>query len=294
MARVTVVGAGVSGLTCAVVLLEAGHDVSVVAAETEETTSHAAAAIWLPYHIVSDRVDAWSLATRDVYVSLVGQDAGVSLIDFDVFGEPPPRCILEECRPLKGGFRVRVPLIDTTIYLPYLRRRFGKAIETRTLRQGDLDTLDGDLVVNCTGFGARELCGDEELVPGYGIAVITDRPPIDRALASLPDPDSLVYVIPRTHDCVLGGYDRPVAAPEEEAEAILARCRAAVPELTGGIRAVRRGIRPVRSSVRLEREGRVIHNYGHGGAGFTVSWGCAFEVARLATAPSPPARPTSR
>jgi D-amino-acid oxidase len=44
-------------------------------------------------------------------------------------------------------------------------------------------------------------------------------------------------------------------------------------------------VRPARSSVRLESErfedGRVVHNYGHGGAGFTVSWGCAEEVARL-------------
>jgi D-amino-acid oxidase len=46
------------------------------------------------------------------------------------------------------------------------------------------------------------------------------------------------------------------------------------------------GLRPVRSTVRLEREelggGRVvIHNYGHGGAGVTLSWGCAAEVATL-------------
>lgn len=292
--RITILGAGVSGLTCGVVLAEAGYDATILAAEVTNTTSAAAAAIWLPYHIASDRVDAWSLVTRDVYVSLAGEDAGVSLIDFDVFGEEPPQCIVGECRPLDGGFRVRVPLIDTTVYLPYLRRRFGKAIETRTLQPGDLERLDGDLVVNSTGFGARELCGDQELVPGYGIAVITDRPPIDRAFAALPDPDSLVYVIPRTRDCVLGGYDRPVVPPDEEAEAILARCRAAVPELTGGIRAVRRGIRPVRSSVRLEREGRVIHNYGHGGAGFTVSWGCAFEVARLARTPRPPVPRSSR
>jgi D-amino-acid oxidase len=46
------------------------------------------------------------------------------------------------------------------------------------------------------------------------------------------------------------------------------------------------GLRPVRSEVRLERgtlaDGRpVVHDYGHGGSGFTLSWGCAEEVARL-------------
>jgi D-amino-acid oxidase len=48
---------------------------------------------------------------------------------------------------------------------------------------------------------------------------------------------------------------------------------------------VKQGIRPVRPSVRLELTsfaGRpLVHNYGHGGAGFTVSWGCAGEVAKL-------------
>jgi D-amino-acid oxidase len=41
------------------------------------------------------------------------------------------------------------------------------------------------------------------------------------------------------------------------------------------------GLRPVRPTVRVEREGRVVHNYGHGGAGYTLSWGCAQEVVRL-------------
>jgi D-amino-acid oxidase len=44
------------------------------------------------------------------------------------------------------------------------------------------------------------------------------------------------------------------------------------------------GLRPARPALRLEAErignATVIHNYGHGGAGFTLSWGCA-EEARM-------------
>jgi len=46
------------------------------------------------------------------------------------------------------------------------------------------------------------------------------------------------------------------------------------------------GLRPISPRVRVEVEllapGRVIvHDYGHGGAGVTLSWGCATEVVRL-------------
>ena len=286
---ITILGAGVSGLTTGVVLAEDGHDVTILAADVANTTSHAAAAIWLPYHIASEHVDAWALATRGVLTALADEaGSGVSLIDFDVFDEPAPRCIERECAPIAGGgFCVRVPLTDTTMYLPYLRARFERAggrVEVREVRREELAELPGDVIVNCTGFGARALFGDDELQPGYGLAVVVPRPPIDRALVTARDPESLMYVIPRTRDCILGGYDRPVVPEAAEVDAIVARCRAAVPELSGEVLAVRHGIRPVRPAVRLELamvDGRiVIHNYGHGGAGFTVSWGCAGEVAR--------------
>lgn len=76
----------------------------------------------------------------------------------------------------------------------------------------------------------------------------------------------------------------PVIAKE-----IVERCAALRPEIAGA-RVVehRVGLRPARPAARLEREllpgGRVlVHNYGHGGAGVTVAWGCAGVAARLAT-----------
>ena len=64
---------------------------------------------------------------------------------------------------------------------------------------------------------------------------------------------------------------------------MLHRACALVPELEGA-RVVRHkvGLRPARPEVRLERVGEVIHCYGHGGAGVTLSWGCADDVVGLA------------
>jgi len=45
------------------------------------------------------------------------------------------------------------------------------------------------------------------------------------------------------------------------------------------------GLRPGRHAVRLEKEvvndTVVIHDYGHGGIGYTLSWGCAEAVASI-------------
>ena len=89
---------------------------------------------------------------------------------------------------------------------------------------------------------------------------------------------------------VLGGTaqkgDWTMEIREEDEEDILRKCELLWPELDRSKvvgRAV--GLRPSRPEVRLEKEhlqGKdIIHNYGHGGAGVTLSWGCADEVARL-------------
>jgi D-amino-acid oxidase len=41
------------------------------------------------------------------------------------------------------------------------------------------------------------------------------------------------------------------------------------------------GVRLSCSRVRLKTEKYIIHNYGHGGSGFTLSWGCAFDILKM-------------
>lgn len=304
-ARVAVIGAGVSGLTCGVVLAESGYDVTLFADEIKATTSAVAAAIWYPYHVSpKEKVERWGHNSYDEFVRLAAdRGSGVELIEFHVFSITSRHRIPSWARGMSGrylrpeeippvyryGFSVTVPLIQTPIYLPYLRRRLrmvGSRIRKRTIR--DIGELTGEFaaIVNCSGYGARTLCNDGRLRPGRGIVVLTPNPGIDRARVYAEDPKALTYVIPRKNDCVLGSCDDAVESTvvtEPLSRSIYERCRRMEPALPSMTSAVA-GIRPVRFEVRLEIERvggtPVVHNYGHGGAGFTVSWGCAREVLR--------------
>jgi D-amino-acid oxidase len=107
-------------------------------------------------------------------------------------------------------------------------------------------------------------------------------------------PNALAYVLPRRDVVVLGGTaeegDRELRPREATTRDILERTRRLQPELEHATfigAAV--GLRPARPAVRLEADhladGRtVVHDYGHGGSGFTLSWGCADEVAAIVAA----------
>jgi D-amino-acid oxidase len=194
-----------------------------------------------------------------------------------------------------SGFSLRVPLTDTTIYLDYLAVRFRKAAGEvhANVRFRKLEDVDRkfDLVINCAGIGARELVQDADLEPHRGQVAIV--PKIENLYAAIVcDDEPLMYAIPRTNDCVFGGTNElsdNLAADPATTSRIVAECSRVLKIDKPSILAERVGLRPFRKSgVRLERDqlrdGRtVIHNYGHGGAGFTLSWGCAREVLDLAT-----------
>jgi len=307
---VAIIGAGVSGLTCAVTLAEHGHDATIFSDEpSHETTSAAAAAIWYPYDAEPmDKVISWALKTYEVLVPLAqDRQTGVSMIEFRTFSRDgeiriPAWAHNLEARKLKrtellapftDGFALRVPLMDTTLYLDYLGDRFRKAGGhiPNAVHFEQLDDVDREyrLVINCTGIGARVLVPDRDLDPHRGQVVsIPKLENLKYAIAS--DDPPLMYAIPRRNDCILGGSNKSSSdrrIDQAITSQITAECSRVLHLHNPKIIGARVGLRPFRKSgVRLEREllhdGRVvIHNYGHGGSGFTLSWGCAQQMLRL-------------
>lgn len=312
MADVIVVGAGVVGLTTALTLLGDGHRVRVVTADpVTATTSAIAAAVWFPTHVgPSDRVLRWGAATFDAFVDQADRRApGVVMREsLALYREPPGEpdwtaavggvrdARADELPPGYGhGLRFAVPLANMPRYLPWLAAEItvrGGTFTKRMLRT--LDELDGaELVVNCAGLGARDLVDDGAVYPVRGQVVRVVDPGLRLSVRDEHHPAGRAYVHPRGVDCILGGTldenDWDTAVDSATAQSIFERCCDLVPELRGTpILGHAVGLRPGRPTVRLERGetldsgARVIHNYGHGGSGMTLSWGCAQEVARLA------------
>jgi D-amino-acid oxidase len=306
---VAIVGAGVSGLTCAVVLAERGYRTAIFAEHIGPgTTSAAAAAIWFPYDAGSSgQAIFWALGTYRTLIDLTRDPrSGVSMLELRQFSRTREIEIPEWAPPLGArllrseipaafvsGFAIHAPLMDTTIYLDYLAQRFleagGEIHQNRRL--ASLEEIDRsfDLVVNCTGIGARALVQDPDLEPHRGQVAIV--PKIDLPYAFACDDFPLTYAIPRANDCVLGGTNdlsESIAIDPSATARIVAECGRVLGLDNLDVLGERAGLRPFRrSGIRVERgqlrDGRaLIHDYGHGGAGFTFSWGCAEAVAALA------------
>jgi D-amino-acid oxidase len=300
--RVVVVGAGVIGLTCAHRLARAGHAVEVWSRDAvHDTTSAVAAALWYPYRAFPEEaVTRWSAVTYDMLALLsVRPETGVRLVrGRELFRDRRPDPWWAAAVPrlnrvadlppgYADGYEFAAPVVRMPAYLPWLLDELaGTGVPFRATTVTDLAGVPADVVVNATGLGARELAGDRELAGVRGQVVRVADPGLARWTLDEDNPDGMVYVVPRGADVVCGGTavdgDETTAPDPAEAERILARCRALVPELANApVLGHAVGVRPARPAVRLERDGDVVHCYGHGGAGVTLSWGCADEVARL-------------
>ena len=125
--------------------------------------------------------------------------------------------------------------------------------------------------------------------PIRGQIVRVRNPGLTRFILDEENPEGVTYIVPRLDDCILGGTAEEgewnLQPDPETATGILRRCIQLEPRLANAkVLEHKVGLRPGRPEVRLEREDAPvprIHNYGHGGSGITLSWGCAEETLRL-------------
>ncbi|XP_050514531.1 D-aspartate oxidase isoform X2 [Diabrotica virgifera virgifera] len=181
------------------------------------------------------------------------------------------------------------------LFLRTLQKQFtengGKIVIQAVKKLQELK--DFDVIINCAGLGAGEIVGDQEMIPIRGQVRKVEAPWIYESCVLDVKP-KVAYIIPNTHQLTLGGtanYDvHDTTISETDKINIVRDCN----QLDRSLKSAKTlrdvvGLRPGRSQVRVDietvphgdKELTVIHNYGHGGAGITLSLGCAEEASNL-------------
>jgi D-amino-acid oxidase len=312
MTKVIVIGSGVSGLTCGVSLLEKGFEVEIIARDfPPNTTSNVAAAWWFFYKTKPvEKLLQWGSSSLEKFKSLYAdQNSGVFPVEFVELLQPTDPIPLWGALSDRHGFldqqeipngyaqayRGIVPVCDSSIYLPYLIARFdtlGGVRRNKVVSSIEQDLKDCAVIINCAGVWSGELAKDKDSYPIRGQAIRLTKPKITpRCWADGNSDSAPIFIVPRVNDYVVGTTAEvgrwDLKADQASTKKILEKVNTIEPALSQcKILEVIVGLRPGRSEIRLEREvlddGRVVvHNYGHGGSGFSLSWGCAEEAISL-------------
>ena len=307
--NIAIIGAGISGMSTAFLLKDKGHKITVYAkAFSPNITSNRAAAFWFPYHIRNDkRGIEWCRISYDFYIKMSQQpETGISIkqlikvlrkgvkdeepvwIDFMPQGSYRIMNKEELDEGIAIGYDIKVPLIETQIFLPYLEkvlRTHDVVFKERTINNFNEIVNDHEIVINCSALGSRQLCNDEMIMPVRGqVGLLSPA----NGLPIYLDNEKPLYIVPRKDAIIIGGtYEERVETETTEPatiEQLLNNAYEVFPELKKqDVIGSWAGLRPYRPEIRVEHEAgtNIIHNYGHGGSGFTLAFGCAKEVNRI-------------
>lgn len=305
--KIAIIGCGVSGLTCGIKILQEGYShVQIVAKDLPpHTTSDVAAAIWRPYRMMPEAFAIpWAMESLKSFNQLSAEsESGVFWMNLtevykrkrtkpEWMNKVKPALMPYVPEQYSCSYSVVVPLIDTRIYMPYLLDKFkqlGGIVKKKPINH--LNELgDYSYVINCSGIGARQLVRDKHIFPIKGQVIRLSKPKgLDYGIVEYED--EMTYIYPRHNDCIVGSTAEEnqweLSYDKSAADDLLKRAIKLCPAIkSADILEHKVGLRPARKEIRLDAEPlsmqtTVIHNYGHGGRGFTLSWGCAKEIVNL-------------
>ncbi|XP_069034712.1 D-aspartate oxidase [Lepisosteus oculatus] len=194
----------------------------------------------------------------------------------------------------KAGYAFTTIKCECLTYLPWLQKRLRKAgVQFQSEKVTDFSQLcqHYDIIVNCSGLGSATLAGDKKLYPVRGQILKVQAPWLKNFIR---DGDGLTYIYPGLDSVTLGGTrqadDWRLTSDARESMGIFDRCCSLEPSLKKSLKLNEWvGLRPSRKNLRLEKElfrlqnrqVPIVHNYGHGGWGVSLSWGTALETMRL-------------
>jgi len=345
---IVVVGAGVSGLTTALILAKNSKNVVTIIAKHMpgdydiEYSSPWAGADYSPFAKAGTITATWEQETWKPLANLADNvpEAGIHFQKSRVYDRKKDagagtRAVFAEFVSLDPWYKDTVPdfrvlspeelpkeidtgteftsvCINTALYLPWLVgqcRKHGVILKRHVIShisdasKAHHSGKEADIVINCTGLMSSKLGGvnDKTLIPARGQTTIVRNDPGHMACTSGTDDGEgeLVYFMTRASGggTVLGGsYELGNWESQPDPNLAMRIMKRAVelrPELTDGkgvegLSIVRHavGLRPYRTGgIRLEKERIdgiwVVHNYGHAGYGYQVSYGCSETVAKL-------------
>ena len=354
-ANILVIGAGVSGLTTAICLREAGFNV-VIAADrfAPDLTSIVAGALWewppavCGHHGAPrslERSKEWCMTSYDkfkqMYADFGSEETGIYLRDVYFYfkyvleSQPSDLGKMNELKDkvdgferglhivndsidlsfqggIKDAYKHMAPMVDTDVYMKWLLR-YAQDIGCEIVHQKItinvveneqelLRRFNAKAIVNCAGLGSIVTTGDSSMHPLRGAlvrvknqgGVVKDAHCISHDRSS-DDEQDIVFIVPRGDDLVvLGGlaqqdqWDTKLSLEVPIIRQMYDGCLQFLEELKelplDEQEPVRTGLRPcTEKNVCLERvpNTRIFYNYGHGGSGVTLSWGCSQEIVQM-------------
>jgi D-amino-acid oxidase len=332
----TIIGGGIQALSTGILLQHLGHETTLVSdsvsyvdgSRAPTVSTNMAAASIFPVQIASEYSEDELVRLVEATFEPFYETTGVPVrkhTHYYLYEEPydgpiPDRMDVTAVsaydgevpsragETVRGGYVCKEYFVEMPEYVPLLYDAYlalGGTTEHRTVTADEVASLDGAAVFNCSGYGSRELFGDDSMqaIKGHILQVPYDgAEPLPFSYTYTPSEYShYAYMYPRKESILFGGSylrgdlsdgqwqgespERPMVI---DGETIPERLYTVTEDILRDVVAfttddvdVKYGYRPYRADgMRIERDGDVVHNYGHGGSGVSLSWWSALQAVQ--------------